>query len=144
MKLARSHVERCLQDIWDVCRVHHDHDGDYPFNNGTATCFVSVVKGDPIMVRVWALAVIGIERSGKLLKELNDINGRTRTVTVHWQNNAAIVEQTLHINGVKRSTLGQACTSVGFVADDVGTMLAAVFGGETPVDVNTDVNREAS
>jgi hypothetical protein len=63
MKLARSHVERCLQDIWDVCRVQHDHDGDYPFNSGTAACFVSVVKGDPIMVRVWALAVIGIERS---------------------------------------------------------------------------------
>jgi hypothetical protein len=62
----------------------------------------------------------------------------------HWHNNAVIVEQTLHINGVKRSTLGQACTSVSFVADDVGAMLATVFGGETPVDVDADANREAS
>jgi hypothetical protein len=146
MTLVRSHVERCLQDIWDQCRVHRDHDGDYPFTNGTASGFVRIDRGDPVVIRVWAFAVVGIERSGKLLKELNDINARCRTASVTWHHGAVIVSQVIHAGGVTRKTLRQAIESVGFVADDIGGTIAAVYGGGTPVGVNADAHphRESS
>jgi len=145
MKLARSHVERCLQDIWGVCRAKKDHDGDYPFSHGTAICFVRVERGDPIVVRVFAYAVTNVTRSGKLLAELNDINGRCRTVSVSWFGDTVIVEQVIHLKGLRRSRLAQACGAVGSVADDIGSMIAAVYGGETPLDSDdAEVNKEAS
>jgi Putative bacterial sensory transduction regulator len=145
--LVRSHVERCLQDVWDLCRVRTDPDGDYPFSNGTAMCFVRIEPGDPTIVRVFGYAVIGIDRSGKLLKELNDIDARCRTASVRWQNGAVVVSQVLHIDGVSHNTLRQACNAVGSIADDIGEMIAAVFGGETPIDAaeaQAHGHREAS
>jgi hypothetical protein len=145
LALLRSHVERCLQDIWEVCRVSKDSDGDYPFARGTASCFVRVEKGDPQLVRVFAYAVLDVRRSAKLLAELNDINARSRTVSVGWYGGTIIVEQVMHINGVRRSTLDQACEAVGSVANDIGVMLAAVFGGRTPIDSdNAELSEEAS
>ena len=147
MKLVRSHVERCLQEVWDVCRVKTDPDGDYPFSHGTAACFVRIERGDPILVRVFAYAVVGVNRSAKLLTELNDIAGRCRTVSLIWSDDAVIVSQVMHLKGLKRSTLAQACDAVGSVADDIGTMIAAVYGGSTPLgndDAEAHPHREAS
>jgi hypothetical protein len=144
LTLLRSHVERCLQDIWEVCRVSTDADGDYPFTRGTAQCFLRVERGDPQLVRVFAYAVLDVRRSAKLLAELNDINGRCRTVSVSWHASAVMVEQVVHINGVRRSTLHQACEAVGSVADDIGAMLAAVFDGRTPIDADAELSEEAS
>lgn len=53
---VRSHVERLLQDEWDVCRVTTDGDGDHPFRNGTAADWVAVLDSEPVMVRVFAHA----------------------------------------------------------------------------------------
>jgi hypothetical protein len=145
--LVRSHVERCLQDIWDVCRVNQDLDGDYPFSRGTSMCFVRIERGKPRAIRVFSIAVVSIERSGKLLKELNDINGRTRFVFVRWQGDTVIVEQTIALDGLTRGSLRQACDSVAYVSDDIGPMIAAVFGGNTPIDVDAaqaHPHREAS
>jgi hypothetical protein len=144
LALLRSHVERCLQDIWDVCRVSTDGDGDYPFTRGTASCFVRVENGDPQLVRVFAYAAVDVRRSAKLLAELNDINGRCRTVSVSWHSGAVLVEQVIHVNGVRRSTLSQACDAVASVANDIGIMLAAVFGGRTPIDEDAELSEEAS
>jgi hypothetical protein len=145
LKKARSHVERCLQDIWDVCRVQSDPDGDYPFSNGTSTCYVRVQGGDPIAVRVFAYAVIGVKSSAKLLAELSDLTSRTRMAYVFWSSDAVIVSQVLHIDSVNRKALRYACNHVSFIANDVGPMLATVFGGETPIEVGgTEIDLEAS
>jgi hypothetical protein len=145
VKVLRSHVERCLQDIWELCRVTTDSDGDYPFAHGTACCYVRVEDGDPQVVRVYAHAVIGVRRSAKLLTEINDLNGRCRTASVSWSSGVVIVEQALHAKAVRRSTLRQACQAVGYVADDIGTMIATVYGGETPLGADdAQLSEEAS
>ena len=71
-------------------------------------------------------------RSLKLLSELNDINARARCVNVYWNGDSVIAEQTIHADGLTKKTLGQACLAVGGVSDDIGMLLAAMFGGETP------------
>ena len=75
--LLRSHVERCLQDIWDVPDLVIDDDGDYPYRRGTAMCWVSPFDGPVPGVRVFAHAAYGLKPSAKLLREVNDLNVRS-------------------------------------------------------------------
>ena len=132
-----AYVVQCLQDIWDVRRVHIDDDGDVPFRSGTAACWVSVIDADPLFVRVWAYAVTGIKPTAPVLRELNEINRRSRTATAYWADAAVVVEQTLHADGVDRTTLLHACEAVSTVANGLGVM-AAVYGGATPFPVEDD------
>jgi Putative bacterial sensory transduction regulator len=128
----RSHVERCLEDHWGVYPLVMDDDGDYPFRCGTARCYVSIVCGDPDLIRVWAFAARVPKRSLKVLVELNELNARARSLNVFWAGGSVIVEQTIHADGLTEETLGYACRTVGGASDDIGMLLAAMFGGETP------------
>jgi hypothetical protein len=128
----RSHVERCLEDHWGIHPLTVDDDGDYSFRWGTAHCFVTIVNGDPSFVRVWAFAARLPKRSKRLLSELNEINQGLLTAHVYWNGDTVIAEQTIHADGLTTETLGQACLAVGGTADDIGTLFAAMFDGETP------------
>ena len=128
----RSHVERCLEDHWGVHPLVVDDDGDYSFRCGTALCYVSIISGDPHLIRVWAFAARVPKRSLKLMSELNEINQRARSLNVYWTGGSVIVEQTIHADGLTKETLGHACLTVGGASDDIGMLLAAMFGGETP------------
>ncbi len=131
-KFLRSHVERCLQDIWEQHDLVIDADGDYPYRWGTAACWVHIESGQPAMVRVFAQAATNVKRSTRLLAEINEVNTGTRCAEVVWADNAVLVSYALHALAVDREPLGHACASVGVVADDIGGMVAAVFGGSTP------------
>ena len=63
--LLRSHVERCLQDIWDTPDLVIDDDGDYPYRRGTAMCWVSPFDGPVPGVRVFAHAAYGLKPVGE-------------------------------------------------------------------------------
>lgn len=129
-----SHVERCLQQVFTSTELVRDPEGDWPFRWGTAACWVQVWPAEPHLVRVFAHAAHHTRRSAKLLAELNDVNARSVTAHAYWTNGLVIVEQTLHPAGVDVDTLGQACGSVGQVADGIGAMIASVHGGATPFD----------
>lgn len=131
-RMLRSHVERCLQDIWDQHHLVMDDDGDYPYRWGTAACWVRIESGGTDMVRVFAHAASDVKRSLRLLAELNELNASARSAQVYWVNGSVLVSHGLHAAAVDREPLGHACTSVGVVADDIGGMVAAVFGGSTP------------
>jgi hypothetical protein len=131
-KMARSHVERMLQDVWDVCRVTADPDGDYPFRNGPAMGFVQLESKIPMMVRIWAIAATDVPRTAKLMYELNDVNVRSRNAWACWSNGSVTVEQALELKSLTRSSLREALDSVGKVANDIGGLVAAVYGGTTP------------
>ncbi|HVV76404.1 MAG TPA: hypothetical protein VHC43_10240 [Mycobacteriales bacterium] len=131
-RMARSHVERRLQDVWDVCRVTADCDGDYPFRNGTAMGFVQLDLRKPAMVRIWAVAVAQTPKTAKLIYELNDVNIRSRSAWTTWSNGRVIVEQAMPLHSLTRKSLKQALNAVGEIANDIGPMIAAVYGGETP------------
>ncbi|OBK28864.1 hypothetical protein EHH44_10260 [Mycolicibacter terrae] len=131
--LARSHVERCLQDLWDKPDVCPDSDGDYPYKSGSASCWIGIDPGDPPLVRATACAAVEVKKSGKLLTELNELNARCRTTRVYWYGGSVMVEQSMLAHTVDRRSLAQAGQSVAAVANDIGPMIATVFGGHTPV-----------
>jgi T3SS (YopN, CesT) and YbjN peptide-binding chaperone 1 len=129
---VRSYVERCLADMLGVCRVPADQDGDYFFRSGSAACYVRVEDQDPVIVRVFAIAATGVSRSAKLLAEINEVNSRSRSAWATWAAGQVVVSQTLPAESVTVHALDQVCGSVVRVANDIGTMIAAVFGGATP------------
>jgi hypothetical protein len=133
LDLARSHVERCLQDLWNTHDLKPDCDGDYPFRSGSAACWISLDAADPPLVKAVACAVVDVKKSAKLLAELNELNARCRTAHVYWHNGAILVEQSMLAHTVDRKSLAQAGQSVAVVANDVGPMIATVFGGHTPI-----------
>lgn len=129
--MVRSHVERLLQDEFELCRVKSDADGDYPLRHGSAVYFVRVMDADPVVVNVFCAAVTGVKRSAKLLEEINSVNSRAVFGRAYWLQRAIFVEHTLLATALDRETLGRACSAVGTIADDVGPMIALVYGGTT-------------
>jgi hypothetical protein len=130
---VRSHVERLLQDEWDCCRVEADFEGDYPFRNGTAAGWVSVLDSHPPMVRVFAHAAHGVKPSAKLFREINDMNNRLLSAHVVWvDTELVLVSQTVTAVDLTRPVLAQSVDAVGGVAKDIGPLVAAMFGGSTP------------
>jgi hypothetical protein len=139
----RSHVERLLADEWGVCRVAQDGDGDYPWSHGTAVGWVSVVDaGDSFMVRVWAHAAYEMKPSAKLLRELNDIQGRTLSTAICLAGHVVGVEQTISPIGLSQPVLAQALSAVRTIADDIGLLLTAVYGGRTPLPASATSESE--
>lgn len=127
-----SHVERLLAQEWELCRPTADSDGDYFFRAGTAACWVSVIDTAPIMVRVFAHAATNLRPTLKLYNELNEIERRALSVSVVLEHRNVIVAQTISPIGLTAPVLRQALRAVGGVADDIGLLLAGMFGGSTP------------
>lgn len=127
-----SHVERLLQEEWNVCRVEPDADGDYPFRDGTAACWVRVLEGQPPMIRVFAHAALDVRPSLKLYAELNAIAQRALSAAILVHDRVVVVQQTISPVGLTAPVLRQAMLAVGGVADDIGVLLASMFNGVTP------------
>lgn len=95
--------------------------------------FVRLELTDPMMVRIWVIAAATeTPRTAKLMYELNDVNVRSRNAWASWSNGFVYVEQALHLKSLTRSSLREALEAVGKVANDIGGMIAAVYGGSTP------------
>lgn len=137
-KWITAHVELCLQDVWNCHRVEQDADGDFPYRCETAAGYVRVEGGRVPLVRVFAVAAHGVPRSAKLLTELNQVNASSRSAHVYWQDGTVYVEEAMPASSAERHSLTHACRSVGKVADDIGSLVAAVFGGSTPYQSATD------
>ncbi len=132
LDVSRSHVERCLQDIWEVQRVEQDADGDYPFQTKSGVGWVRVEQCRPVLVRVFAHAAYQVKRSAALLKELNALNARSRLATVSWSDGAVAVSCALPVETLDRTGLRLALDAVTCVTDDISELTVAVFGGALP------------
>lgn len=142
--MLRSHVERCLQDIWDTRELITDADDDYPFRFGTAACWVSLFDGPNSGVRVFAHAAHGLKSSAKLLREVNELNVQSRWARLALNDGTVRVSAELHWSAVDRLALEHALRAVGQVSDDVGSLLATVFGGSTPFPPEIDERCQSS
>jgi hypothetical protein len=131
-ELLRSHVERALQAIWEQADLVVDDDGDYPFRSRTAACWVRVVGGEQPAVRVFAHAALEVPSTKKVFEEISELNSRSRWAKVSWCHGVVVVDESIHWLSVDRAAIERAIESVMVVSDDIGTMMTAVYGGETP------------
>ena len=138
----RSHVEQLLQQIWDVCRVNRDDDWDFPFRRGTAAGWVSVLDTDPPMVRVTAHAAGGVKPTLRALQEVNELSAKALSARVTWVGGMVLVTQTISPILLSTEVLGQAVESVASIAEEIGPLFAAMFGGHTPWPAQASTDEE--
>jgi hypothetical protein len=97
--------------------------------------------------RVFAHAALGVTRTAKLLTELNSVTARSRFGSVYWSCGVVVCEYALPAEAVDVDSLHGVCGLVAGQASDLGPMLAAMFGGETPFEdelVEDEPGREAA
>lgn len=132
--MARSHVKELVREAFEVTEVVVDADGDLPFTNGTAVFYVSVVGGGRL-VRVWSAAVQGLAVTKPVLREVNDANAALVLARAWVQGSGVMVEGCLPVETVRAEDLRALCAEVGATADRLGSMLAAVHGGQVVLPV---------
>lgn len=128
--LVRSHVERCLQDIWETSKVTMDGEGDYPFRAGTCVGWVTIEQQRPMLVRVIMHAAYEVKQNAALLRELNAINARSRFASVCWSAGVVTVQWALGVETLDRNGLQHALDTVTTVANDIAELIVTVFGGQ--------------
>ena len=138
----RSHVERCLQQLWGH-EPEPDEEGDIAFRFGCAEGWVMVVAGSPPLVHVYAHVLEGVKRTAKLLVELNDAQ-RTVGPALFWSDDTVIAHEVLSPHGLTAESLGLALADVGELADHLGPLLAAVHGGTTPHPARASIAEEVT
>lgn len=127
----RAYVEKLLRECC-LDQVEADGDGDYPFRWGTAACWVRVHEHPHARVEVFAQVVHGVRPSARLLREINEANRRIVAGRVYEWEGTILAAQSVHAHGLQGDTLVSACVGIGTVADDLGSLLAAMFDGQTP------------
>lgn len=130
--LVRSHIERCLEDLFEERPVVRDAEGDYPFRWKSAACWVQVQDRPSPVVRVMAHAVHGVKGSAALLREINDLNTSNHFARVTFSSGYVVVDYQMPWEAVEFSVLSAACSAVSTVAAESGPVLTTVFGGRTP------------
>jgi hypothetical protein len=127
--MARSHVKECLREGFELSRLVVDEDGDVPFTAGTAVYYVTV-RTDGKKVKVWSTVVVGVKATVALLREVNAVNMSLEGSRMFVAGNRIVLEGVLPVDGLTPETLRELCLEVGNTADEVGTMISAVHGGE--------------
>lgn len=140
--MLRSHLERALMGIWSTGGLVTDDDEDYPFRSATAACWVGLAPGPEPAVRVFAHAAYGVPKSARLLTEINVLNQRSKWAKVSWHDGVVLVDQLIHWTHVDQDSVERALDSVTCVADDIGTMIATVYGGQTPFPAQTESSEQ--
>lgn len=66
------------------------------------------------------------------------LNLRSRWTSISWDNGLVVVDTALHWESVDRSSLERALDAVTAVSDEVGVMIATVYGGATPFPLDLE------
>ena len=128
--MARSHVKELVRQGMDLTDLVEDCDGDLPFRRGTAAYFIST-RMDGVKLRVWSRAVGDIKPTVAVLREVNAANVGLEIARVIVRGGDVFVEGILPIDPCSAEQLAELCLEVGLVADELGSMIAAVHGGST-------------
>lgn len=128
--MARSHVKELVRQGMGLTELVEDCDGDLPFRRGTAAYFIST-RMDGAKLRVWSRTVGDIKPTVAVLREVNAANLGLETARVIVRGREVFVEGVLPVDSCTAEQLAELCLEVGVVADELGSMIAAVHGGST-------------
>jgi len=126
-----AYVESLLGQLWGS-PARADDDGDWPFRQGTAACWVAVRPEPRWRDEVFGHAAFEVKQSARLLRELNEANAHLLDGRIYWREDVVLVATSIEADRVDGEALARACMGVGSTADDLGALLAAMFDGRTP------------
>lgn len=128
--MARSHVKELVREGMGVLEIAEDCDGDLPFRRGTALFFIST-RADGMKVKVWSRILADVKPTVAVLREVNAANLGLEVARVLVRGRDVYAEGTLPVVSSTGDELAELCREVGGVADELGSMIAAVHGGST-------------
>lgn len=120
---------RCWRTLGPDALQRDNGDGDYPLPAAATPIFARLIPDDPIRLVVFVVVLADVERDDELLGELNDHNSRLAFVRTFWVDGSVIVEADLIAATTDRDELVILSSAVRDAADELGPMMAALYGG---------------
>ncbi len=114
-----------------------EHNGDIPIRIGSALYRITLLDHDPVLVRVWARVLVGVELSLELLEEINDINRGIISARVFYvpdddtPHGKVVAATEIPAASMDRDDLAHACEAIASLSDWVDTTMMVRFGGAT-------------
>jgi hypothetical protein len=127
--VLRQFVLHTLASHFEKNVITIDEDGDIIMPAGSAVMCVTVAP-EPLIVRVYAILVKKIVRSGELYETLNHINAGLQIGRMFEKDGLIILESSIFPYALNEQSLLNVVTHVQFLADQYDNRLHATFGGE--------------
>ena len=127
--VLRQFVLHTLASHFEKNVISIDEDGDIIMPAGSAVMCVTVAP-EPLIVRVYAILVKKIVRSGELYETLNHINAGLEIGRMFEKDGLIILESSIFPYALNEQSLLNVVTHVQFLADQYDNRLHATFGGE--------------
>lgn len=136
----KSHVQTLLSLIL-LEPAEPDSDGDFLIHGDTARGWVRADTQKPWGVQIFVVAASGVPVRAATLREINEINGHEVLVKVALHSTGVVmVTYRLLADAVTKVNLAGALSRVILVADEIGPILTAVHGGETPLPLTASAS----
>lgn len=123
------YVEKIIKEVSGNENAIQAEDGSYGFRWGSSGFRIKLVDNDPALVAIWAIVLVDVKKSNKLLEKLNEINSGMYFARIFWSNNAIIMSAELIAETLDAQELGHASAAIGSMADHFDTELQKEFGG---------------
>jgi hypothetical protein len=137
-----SHVRAVMSAIL-AKPVEPDVDGDFPVQGETTLAWVRADPNDLWGAQVFALAAQGVPLCDGSLREINEVNLHEIAIKVSLDSDGSVwVMYRLLADAVTEDNLAAAMRRIIGVADRIGPLLTAVYGGATPISLQSP-NRTA-
>jgi hypothetical protein len=128
-----SHVRAAMSAILGE-PAESDVDGDFPVQGETTRAWVRADASDLWGAQIFALAANGVSMYDGALREINEVNLHESAIKVSIDSDGMVwVMYRLLADAVTEDNLRAAIGRVIGVADRIGPLVTAVYGGETPI-----------
>ncbi|CAL1241946.1 T3SS (YopN, CesT) and YbjN peptide-binding chaperone 1 [Candidatus Methylocalor cossyra] len=127
---TRQRLLTVLREVTNLPDLEYDKDGDIAIRFGSALVYARVTE-DPLLVRLYAPILSGIEVGEALLTRLNDINAHLDFTRFVYRNGAIFGLVDAPAIPFVADHVAQAFRQLCTVADGIDDLLQAEFGGQT-------------
>lgn len=125
------HVQRSLRRDFGLPAIEADADGDFGVAVGDTVVWARpILDHDPPLLRLWAPAAKRVRKSAALLREINDVNLGLQQMQCALYGDMVLISAEVEIELIEPGQLGRLLPRVGQAAEQVGYLIAAVFGGQ--------------
>lgn len=133
----RDSTEELLTEVFGPDVVARTTDGEYRLSTIGTPIYAQLAPDEPPRIRVYAVVIADIESSPELLGELNDYNAHLGFARCYLADRQVIVESDLMAGTTEPEELVTAYRRVGQISDELGPMIAAMYGGELRETIET-------
>jgi Putative bacterial sensory transduction regulator len=132
-----TYVQSLMTAILDE-PAEPDDEGDIPIQGTTAQCWVRADAREPWGVQIFAIAAHSVPVRAATLREINEMNATHTAIKVALHEPGSVmVDYRLMADAVTEDNLREAVSRVLMVADQIGPLLTAVYGGSTPIPLQS-------